>query len=138
MKNKMNPFHAITVLMVILAFMSGVWGEDQKLGNVSGKYTRETEDESATLEVNVLPDGKVHIRGMSLWGTNRKYGPNIGEIDFKASIKNRRVEYTERMGKRQHYKLELTFVEGGLLAKEEGISTNFGLNVTFAGEYKKK
>jgi len=29
-------------------------------------------------------------------------------------------------------------VEGGLSGKEEGISTNFGLNVTFAGEYKKK
>ena len=137
MKNKMNPFHAITVLMVILAFMSGVWGEDQKLGNVSGKYTRETEDESATLEVNLLPDGKVHIRGMVLWGRNRKYGPNIGELDFKSLIKNGRVEYTEKMGTR-HYKLELTFVEGGLSAKEEGISTNFGLNVKFAGEYKKK
>jgi len=118
--------------------MSGVWAEEQKLGKVSGKYTRETEDESATLEVKLLPDGKVHVRGMSLWGRNRKYGPNIGELDFKASINNGRVEYTEKIGKRQHYKLELIFVEGGLSGKEEGISTNFGLNVTFAGEYKKK
>ena len=75
---------------------------------------------------------------MSFWGTNRKYGPNIGELDFKASIKNGRVEYMERKGKRQRYKLELTFVEGGLSAKEGGISANLGLNVTFEGEYKKK
>jgi len=138
MRNKINPFYAITPLVVILTFMSGAWAEEQKLGNVSGKYTRETENESATLEVNLLSDGKVRIKGMSLWGRNRKYGPNIGELDFKASIKNGRVEYTEGIGKRQHYKLELTFVEGGLSAKEEGISAHFGLNVKFAGKYKKK
>jgi len=138
MRSKINAFYVITALMVILSFVSGVSAGEQKLRNVSGKYTRETEDESATLEVNVLGDGNLHIKGISLWGTKRKGGPNIGEIDFKASIKKRRVEYTERTGKGLQYKLELTFVEGGLSAKEEGHSGNFGMNVTFAGKYTRK
>lgn len=102
MKNKMKPVFTMTALIAVLAFISGVWAGEPKAGNVSGRYTRETDEESARLEVNLLPDGKVHVRGMSLWSTNRKYGPNIGELDFRAPIKNGRVEYSEKTGKGQY------------------------------------
>lgn len=105
--------------------------------DVSGKYLRETDNESAELEIRLLHGGKVRVIGTSFYGTKREYGPNIGELDFVSTIKNGHVKYSEKIGKNQYYRLELTFKGKGMSVKEEGISRNFGLNVTFAGEYRK-
>jgi hypothetical protein len=128
----------LSVLIIIISMASGVLAQEPKPKNVSGKYIKKTENESANIEVKLISQNKVHVKGIALWGTNRETGPNIGELDFKAPIKNGRVEYFENKGKKQYYKLELIFTEKGLIAKEEGSSDNFGLNVTFAGEYSKQ
>lgn len=106
--------------------------------DVSGKYIRETNNERAELEIKLLHGGKVRVTGTSFWGTKREYGPNIGELDFVSAIKDGHIKFSENAGKGDYYELELTFKERGLSAKEKGLSGNFGLNVTFAGEYRKK
>jgi len=91
-------------LVVVLSSISGVSAADLKSRDVSGKYTRETDNESATLEIRQLPGGKVHVTGISFWGTKRENGPNIGELGFTSSLNNGRVKYTERVGKGKNYK----------------------------------
>jgi hypothetical protein len=105
--------------------------------NFSGTYTRETANESADIKITLLPDGKVQVTGMAFWGTQREYGPNIGELDFTSGLVNGHIRYSELDGQDMNYALELTFTDTGLTAKEEGSSDNFGLNVSFAGDYKK-
>lgn len=125
------------ILLAPLCFTSLISAES-KDQNISGKYLRETEDERAELEIRVLPNRRVQVTGISDWGTTQKHGPNIGELDFVAELRNGRIRYSEKIGKGQYYKLELTPTKSGLSAKEEGGSAKFGMNVTFAGEYKKK
>lgn len=106
--------------------------------NVSGKYLRETDNESAELDIKLLHSGKVHVTGASFWGTKQEYGPYTGELDFVSTIKNGHVKYSEKIGKGQYYKLELAFKGKSLSVNEEGYIGRYGMNVTFTGEYKKR
>lgn len=93
---------------------------------------------SAELTIHTLPNGDLRVVGEALWGTNREYGPNIGTLDFLASVEDRVVRYEDRsMGEDQPYKAVLRFVESGLIFEEEGHNGFFGMNVTFAGHYAK-
>jgi hypothetical protein len=107
------------------------------IDDVSGTYTRESEDESAELNVKQLPDGTIHVEGLALWGTDGG-APNTGELDFTARMKDGRAKYSDRTTKRKPYGLELKFHKNGLTAKEENNLGTFGLNVGFEGEYRKK
>ncbi|MGH8462484.1 MAG: hypothetical protein ACRESS_12830 [Stenotrophobium sp.] len=108
--------------------------------DVSGKYTRvhESKNEEADLQVKNIPGGRVHVTGTALWGTDNKYGPNIGQLDFVASVHNGRVHYSDRHGSGKGYNLEIQFNKHGLTATEKGPNGDFGLNVTFEGEYRKQ
>jgi hypothetical protein len=110
---------------------------EEAILDISGTYTRKTGNESAQINISLLPGGKVRVAGMAFWGTQREYGPNIGDLDFTTVLINNHVRYSEKKGKTLTYALDLTFIETGLTAKEEGSSDNFGLNVSFAGDYKK-
>jgi hypothetical protein len=91
---------------------------------------------SAELTVHTLPNGDVRIVGEALWGTNREYGPNIGTLDFLASMEDGVVRYEDHsLGGDRPYRAVLYFVENGLIFEEEGHNGFFGMNVTFAGSY---
>ncbi len=125
------------ISLLLLMTQTYAAGFDRMKTNVSGKYLRETDNESSELNIKLLPGGKVHVTGISFWGTKQEYGPNTGELDFVSTIKNGHVKFSEKIGKGQYYKLELTFKEKGLSVKEEGYIGRYGMNVTFTGEYKK-
>ena len=130
---------SFTVSLVVgLCSILGAPAADLKSVDIAGKYAKETNNERAILEIKQLPGGKVHVSGISFWGTKRENGPNIGELEFTSSLHNGCVKYSEKIGKGKKYNLELTFKDKSLIAKENGISGNFGMNVTFAGEYSKK
>lgn len=114
--------------------MSIAGSEVRSPGDISGRYIRETDYESAELEVTLLENNQVHITGVALWGTTREFGPNIGEIDFEAPLKEGRVEFTDStLG--EEYKLEIRFENGRAFAKEQYVVGFFGMNVSFEGEY---
>jgi hypothetical protein len=102
------------------------------------RYVREAENEQSELEVELLSDGKVHVKRLSLWGINREYGPHTGELDFVADIRNRRIKFSDDMGQGQKFELKLIFGEKGLTVKEQDCLGYFGLNVSFEGEYRKQ
>jgi hypothetical protein len=55
----------------------------------AGHYERNGENEQASLDVTMLPGDRVKVSGIALWDTkNEKYGPNIGELEFEAALKN--------------------------------------------------
>jgi hypothetical protein len=140
MKKKTVIVASIGLLLAIslsVPLLSGLRAGEVMPEDISGTYTRETEDESADIKITLLPDGKVQVSGMAFWGTQREYGPNIGELDFTSALVNGHLRYSELDGQDLNYALELTFTETGLTAKEEGSSDNFGLNVSFAGDYLK-
>lgn len=104
-------------------------------GDVSGHYVRETRNESAEIEVSMLPGNRVRVSGISFWGTNREFGPHIGELEFDAPINERRVVYLDENNAGETYRLELVFERGRLFADEGDTRGPFGLNVSFGGEY---
>lgn len=128
----------VVAVTVILLFLSGAWAADPALPGVAGEYGWERDNESSTIEVTQLKGNRVHVTGVSYRGTGRESGPHVGEVDFKAPLKNGRVTYSKKDGRGGHYRLELTFRKDGLTAREEGRDEAFGAGVTFAGEYGKK
>jgi hypothetical protein len=108
----------------------------------SGKYIRETEDESADIVINKLDNGKYHIKGFALWGTKSTSVPHTGELDFTTYIKKEKIHYTRYKGiwkgKKEYYVLDIEFNKNGLVAKEKNWAGFFGMNVQFTGNYIKK
>ncbi len=105
--------------------------------DVSGHYVREGEFESAEIKVSNLPDGNLQISGLALWGKTQKRGPNIGELDFEAELRNNKVTFSDDKYSGKEYHLELAFQENRLVATEKNIIGVFGMNVSFGGEYKR-
>ena len=100
--------------------------------DVSGHYERDGENDQASLDVTMLPGERVKVSGIALWNTkNEKYGPNIGELDFTAALKDDTVTWSAPDG----YTIVIRFSRKALDVTEHGVDGHFGMNVTFAGHY---
>ena len=98
----------------------------------SGHYERNGENDQATLDITMLPGARVKVSGIALWNTkNEKYGPNIGELDFEAPLKDDTVSWTDADG----YRIVIRFSRKTLDVTEHGVGGHFGMNVTFEGRY---
>ena len=137
MEDKMNKMRAIKILVVFIFLVSAGLSTALEPGAISGKYSWEMDGNSAELVVDLLPDGKIHVKGLSLSGAKQNTDSVAGEFDFSAPIVNGRVEYSEKGGMGMFYKLELMFTGKGLYVKEEGISKRIGMHAKFGGEYSK-
>ena len=115
-----------------------------KPDNISGHYVRETENEKAELTVNLLPNGLVQINGISRWRSvdKSRYLPKIERLRFEAPFKNGHVIFTKSFNDKtwniKDYKIDLTFRQNGIAAKEQNALDYFGTHVNFAGEYSIK
>jgi hypothetical protein len=100
--------------------------------DVSGHYERNGENEQASLDVTVLSGDRVKVSGIALWNTkNEKYGPNIGELEFEATLKDDTVSWSDPDG----YMIVIRFSRKALDVTEHAVGGHFGMNVTFAGHY---
>jgi len=98
----------------------------------AGHYERPGENDEASLDVKMLPGNRVKVTGIALWNTkNEKYGPNIGELDFEADLKDDTVSWTDTDG----YTMVIRFSRKALDVTERAVAGHFGMNVTFAGHY---
>ncbi len=84
----------------------------------------------------MIAPARIHVDGWALHGRTREYGPNMGEIDFDASLQERTATFTYAKHPSQSYKLTLRFEEGTLVATEEGRGP-FGHGVYFGGRYER-
>jgi hypothetical protein len=105
--------------------------------DVSGRYVRETDHESAELQVALLPNSRVHVTGISLWGTKREFGPNIGQLDFQSSLADGVTTFEDRIARGDCYRLEIAFRGRKAFVAEQYVVGYFGMNVSFEGEYER-
>ena len=102
---------------------------------IAGQYILEGANESAELRVTRLADGTFHVAGLALYGTQRKYGPNTGEVNFIAALVDGTLTYTWQHSQDRIYKAILRFEANGLVVEEENWPGVFGMNVRFSGRY---
>lgn len=128
----------------LLAALGRAFGQEVQFGEargfadpIAGHYLLESPTESAELKITKLSDGSFHVKGVALWGTKRKYGPNIGELDFIADLKDNSLVFMEKQHDGRVYRATFRFSSEGLTVIEEGLPGPFGMNVTFGGTYAK-
>lgn len=113
-----------------------------------GYYVRTPGGSPASIEITKLPPSiemnpRYHIDGFALWGVDRKYGPNMGSLDFFVTLEEDEMIYTEKLPWKENdcekdYKITLNFLGERLIVTEENIAGVHGMNVTFEGEYVRK
>jgi len=119
----------ICLALLLLAAPSFARGRD-----VSGHYERNGENDQASLDVTTLSGDRIKVTGIALWNTkNEKYGPNIGELEFVATLKNDTVTWSDPDG----YRITIRFSRKALDVTEHAAGGHFGMNVTFAGHYER-
>lgn len=102
---------------------------------IAGHYLLESPNESADLKVTRLADDTFHVHGVALWGIKRKYGPNIGEVDFIGSLAGSSLIFADERHDGRIYRAIFAFQGDGLTVTEENPPGPFGLNVGFGGTY---
>ena len=117
----------LTLCLALLLVSAPAFARD-----VSGHYERNGENDQASLDVTMLSGDRVKVTGIALWNTkNEKYGPNIGELEFEATLKNDTVSWSDPDG----YMIMIRFSRKALDVTEHAAGGHFGMNVTFAGRY---
>ena len=97
-----------------------------------GHYERPGDNDEASLDIKSLPGNRIKVTGIALWNTkNEKYGPNLGELDFEADLKDDTASWTDSDG----YRIVIRFSRKALDVTEHAVGGHFGMNVTFAGHY---
>jgi hypothetical protein len=103
----------------------------------TGIYYRGSEFESSELEITYLGGNLIQVKGLALWGKNKEYGPNIGQLDFVAELNLNKAIFADKLYEKE-YCLELEFLGDTLKAKETMVVGYFGMNSSFGGMYSKQ
>lgn len=106
-----------------------------RLGNLSN---------SAELTLTPLPDSyegdvQYHVMGLALWGRERPHGPNLGTLEFIGIMTGeRRITYERRLSGDEMVTTTLAFGRDATVEVfEENWVGAYGMNVSFAGAYKR-
>jgi len=121
----------LPIVLALLLFAAPAFARGR---DVSGHYERDGENDQASLDVTALSGDRVKVTGIALWNTkNEKYGPNIGELDFEATLKNDSVTWSAADG----YTITIRFSRKALDVTEHSAGGHLGMNVTFAGHFER-
>lgn len=96
-----------------------------------GNYSWIDGGSQAYLTVKKVKGHLYHLTGDCLYGVGRKNGPNMGQLDFEAPLKDGKLIYKD---KEHAYKFVLTMQKDGSFKVDE-IGTMFGLNASFYGHF---
>jgi len=124
----------------LLASIENTWKEAKPfditplidITDISGHYVWEAGNSTAELDIRATSHDEIEVSGLAFWGTNSPYGPNIGQLDFKASLSNNAVAYVDP---NSGYEMHILFTHKGLSVKEKNIAGQFGMNVSFGGDF---
>ena len=104
------------------------------LAAVAGHYILEAPSSSAELQLSYLGNGVVQVSGLALW--SGASSAHTGSVDFAADVRNNRLFFADRVGG-GWYNLELKIGDGTIQALESTSSGYHGMNVSFAGTYRR-
>src|ERR1044072_2588604 len=107
----------------------------------AGQYVRIGGGEVASAEITLTPLGdgmegypRYAVTGSALWGMNRQFGPNLGDMAFIGNLVGNVIEYSsDNWSGGAPHTVKLTFSEGRLLVDEESELGLYGMGVTFRG-----
>ena len=106
-----------------------------KLPAISGEYQRKP-DNTASISVQDLNNGQLHITGNATWVGNADTGNvNIGELDGTFPLDGNTLYYSSGNNEFD-CKLTLTFAKKSLTVSDDNGNCG-GHNVSFDGKYKK-
>ncbi len=123
-------------------YISDNWNKsviDTKHVNVdifTGTYYRGNDFESSELVITYIGGNLIQVKGFAIWGKNREYGPNIGELDFMTILNKNKALFIDKSLEKV-YRLDIEFFGDRLLVKEDNVYGYFGMNASFGGEYYK-
>jgi hypothetical protein len=104
---------------------------------VAGKYVRTSgPQDSAELLVERIGANKVRVTGLALFGLQREYGPNIGELDCEIELENDTAFYSFDNGQSKYW-AEFHFTGGGAVVRERYSTGMFGMGASFDGVYRR-
>jgi hypothetical protein len=130
-------------LMLELTDWSGLWRlaldhwGSKRAAAIAGDYTRVS---GGTADIRVSPmlsrANSFHVDGFALWGEDRPFGPNMGDIQFAADLENNTLTFETQKLDGEIYRMALQFVgDGTLHIQEENWLGMYGMNVSFEGTY---
>lgn len=103
------------------------------ISRIAGHYIRDGKLDSAELDITSLGSGRIRVQGLALWG---EYAPNVGQLDFEGQVHKKKIVFSREVS-RKTYRVEITFHKDRLLVCEDYVIGLYGMNVSFAGEYRK-
>jgi hypothetical protein len=105
---------------------------DPRFNSWDGLYRWELPNSSAELEISSDDQRGISVRGVAFWGTKNLGGPNVGELDAAA-----RADGSQLRIEQGDYLLILRRSQDGIEALESRTQTQFGMNVTFQGAFRR-
>lgn len=103
--------------------------------SIEGHYLRTYGNDSAELKITLMQNGNYHVSGIALHGTDREYGPNIGELDFITAFENG-LKFKDS-NHRPPYQVSIKIENGSLVVEEENEFGYFGVGARFGGTYER-
>lgn len=110
----------------------------------AGKWVRiDSGVNSAEIIITPIPDAMegyagYFVSGLALWGAERPYGPNIGDLRFEGTMNDPGVMEWIRPNGDRNVVTTLRFDRDGFLrVEEENWLGEYGMNVTFGGAYRR-
>jgi len=101
-----------------------------------GKYSWFSGWSEAYLTITKEKGERYHIKGDCYYGVSRKYGPNMGNLDFTATLKNSKIVHEEKLlDDEEAYAFTLTVNKDGSLDVNETGMSPFGHNASFYGHF---
>jgi hypothetical protein len=77
------------------------------------------------------------VTGLALWGAQRKFGPNLGDLAFLGTLYDGTIEHrASRLNDEPHI-LRMTFTNGRLHIDEQNEFGAYGMGVSFRGDYER-
>ncbi len=107
---------------------AGVW-----IRTGSGADTAELSLTPVADSMEGLP--RYAITGEALWGVDREYGPNIGDLSFIGVLHDGVIEMHQTRWDGEVHVVRMTFSEGRSVVEETNELGVYGMNVSFRGDY---
>lgn len=112
----------------------------------AGQYIRLDDDTASSAEITLTPLGdaldsypRYAVTGFALFGKNREFGPNFGELSFIGTLLDNVIEfYSPDEIDSECHSIHLLFNDRSLTVKESNFFGIYGFGVTFIGEHERR
>ncbi len=110
----------------------------------AGNYVRVGPSDSAVMTLTPMPDNiegypRYAVSGSALWGMDREFGPNMGELEFIGVVESGKIfhQFDHSFMDDPQHSIHIELSDDTMFVTEENFVGIYGMNVTFGGEYRR-